>query len=107
MEWPVILTREKKHWVIKTLDSNLSENNCKTSKFLIVPNQASIFHTIFSGQEKWCGTCLDTKAQTTVNGLQQAKPYCKLLGIDHKLQKNSNKYIFGEEKTSFSGIIYN
>lgn len=55
--------------------------------------------------KNWNGACLDTGAQTTVIGLNQAKAYCRYMRVKLKTKENSNKYKFGEDQQNSLGSM--
>ena len=56
-------------------------------------------------QVPWNGACLDTGAQKSVIGLNQAMAYCKYKGVKFKPKPNGNKYRFGADKQESLGSI--
>lgn len=85
--------------------SFLSHRKCSAITLIKVSEKSVFYHTILSNQRKWYGACLDTGAQTTVIGLQQAKAYCKFMNITYNLRKNKNKYKFGDDKQNSLGAL--
>ena len=56
-------------------------------------------------KSKWHGACLDTGAQSTVIGLEQAKAYCKFMETEMNLNPSENRFRFGDNSQRSLGSI--
>ena len=54
---------------------------------------------------KWHGACLDTEAQSTVIGREQAKAYYNYMGIDMNLESSENRYKLGNSHHKSLGTL--